>query len=389
MLCALILILPSLCANFSRVTELLDAASEIIPHMAFSVSTADKGRVYTYEHGNMTMDSVVNVASTSKWFSGATIMRQVALGHLSLDEPVCKYLDWWSCNSTSDPFGVPRANVTLRIAMSFLDGTNGLEFGSCPNKESTYEECTKGLYNNQEVWKYVPNTTFDYNEMHLQIAGTVAQKVAGRGIMELLNDSLIALKMSDSFYEGGATPDISAELSTTGNDYEKFLSSLYHITFPDLNSNLLAEMESDYSVGKEYSPEGHSTQSFVGHYGLANWLDCGHISENNMTLWPWCVKDNIRSCIGLWGYYPVLDRRRKFWTQVVVGPSMDPAQVLLTVMLGRVVKDELNIILAPEIESMSSSCQYLSEVYASSSQDNEHVLDLANRFQDILQCIEE
>jgi len=385
MLFVVLFILPSLSlgANFSQVTRLLDAASEVLPNMAFSASTADSGRVYTYERGNMTMDLGLSVASTSKWLSGATIMRQVALGKFSLDEPVCKYLDWWSCDSTNDPSGLPRANVTVRLAMSFLDGTNGLEFGSCPNRESTYEGCTKGLYNNQKVWKYVPNTTYDYNEMHLQIAGTVAEKVAGRSIVELLNDSLIELNMSDSYFEGGATPDISAGLYTTGNDYDKFLSSLYHMTFPDLNPKLLAEMESDYSVGKDYSPVGYTLQSFVGHYGLANWLDCGHISSNNMTLWPYCVKDNIRSCVGLFGYYPVLDRRRKFWNQVVLGLSMDPAAALLGVTVGRVVKDELNIILAPEIESRRSSCHHLSQI---SKSHNEKVLALASRFQNILQC---
>jgi len=379
MLFVVLFILPSLGANFSQVTKLLDAASEVLPNMAFSVSTADRGRVYTYEHGNMTMDLGISVASASKWLSGATIMRQVALGHFSLDEPVCKYLDWWSCDSTNS-----RANVTVRMAMSFLDGTNGLTSGSCPNRESTYEGCTIGLYNDQKVWKYVPNTTFDYNEMHLQIAGTVAEKVAGRSIVELLNDSLIELNMSDSYFEGGATPDISAGLHTTGNDYDKFLYSLYHMTFPDLNSKLLAEMESDYSVGKDYSPVGYTLQSFVGHYGLANWLDCGHLSSNNMTLWPYCVKDNIRSCVGLFGYYPVLDRQRKFWNQVVLGLSRDPASASLGVTVGRVVKDELNIILAPEIESRRSSCHYLSQI--SKTQDSVKVLALVNRFQNILQC---
>jgi len=346
--------------NFSRVTEILDEATELIPNLAFSASTQADGRVFTYEHGKMTMDTLVDVHSASKWIAGVTILRQVGLGKLSLEDRICKFFDWWSCDAASDPFGLSRANITLRLVMSFLDGTVGASSSVCPNHETTFEECTIGLYNQPEIWKYIPNSTFDYNPYHLQIAGTVAEKVAGKTIDLLLNDTLSFLHMKNSFYGGGKTPDISASLRTTGNDYDKFLHSLYHKTLPDINDELLSEMESDYSVNKQYSETGRMLQGFLGHYGLANWLDCGFIDYNDMNLWPWCVKQQVRSCVGALGYYPVLDRRRKFWNQVVVGQSIDPAQFVLAVVTGRIAKDELDVILAPEVPSGEQPCLSLS-----------------------------
>jgi len=383
--------------NFSTVTEILDEASEVIPNLAFSASTEADGRVFTYEKGNMTMDTVVSVESSSKWISGVTILRQVGLGKFSLDDRICKFFDWWSCDATNDPFGVPRANVTVRLAMSFLDGTAGLAASSlCPNKETTYEECTKGLYNEQKIWRYAPNSTFDYNEYHLQFAATVAEKVAGRTIDLLLNDTLIFLNMTNSFYAGGKTPDISSELRTTGNDYDKFLYALYHKTLPDLNDELLSEMESDYSVDKQYTEFGRTIQGFIGHYGLANWLDCGFIDYNNMNLWPWCVKHQVRSCIGALGYYPVLDRSRKFWNQVVVGHTEDPAQVVLAMVTGRMVKDQLDVILAPEVPRGEKPCVSLSFLLDNetgsffgvslNAEDVVRVHLLARKFQKVLGC---
>jgi len=358
---AIILCLSAYGKNFSHITKLLDEASEIIPNMAFSASTADEGRIFTYEHGDITMDKVIHVASSSKWVSATTILRQATLGKFSLDDLICKYFDWWSCNATDDPFGVARANVTVRNTMSFLDGTGGLAASSnCPNNETTFEDCTKGLYNLPKIWRYNPNTTFDYNEYHLQFAGSVAEKVAGKTIDVLLNDTLKALNMSNSYYAEGKTPDISSALHTTGDDYDKFLSAIYHQTFPDLNSDMYAEMESDYSVGKQYSPFGREIQGFIGHYGLGNWLDCGFIDYNNMTLWPWCEEQNIRSCIGAFGYYPVMDRSRKYWNQFVMEHDGDPLQVPISVVVGRVVKDELDVILAPEVSRGQNSCGHLS-----------------------------
>lgn len=383
--------------DFTRITDLLDEASEVIPNMAFSASTEDEGRVYTYEHGDITMDTVVEVASTSKWPSTATILRQAGLGKFSLDIPICKYFDWWSCNATDDPFGVPRANVTVKIAMSFMDGTAGLGTSPvCPNNETTFEECAKGLYNVKKIWQYVPNSTFDYNEYHLQFGGAVAEKVSGTTIDVLLNETLTSLNMTDSFYGGGKTPDISGRLSTTGNDYDKFLYSLYHKTLPGLTDELYAEMESDYTVGKQYTSAGKIMLGYIGHYGLGNWLDCGFIDYNNMTLWPWCVEHPVRSCIGVHGYYPAIDRTRKFWNQLVVAKSRDPAQGAMGIMLGRVVKDELDVILAPDVRHGQNSCLYLSFVLKKkmlshfgvtlNSTHSERVHLLARKLRKVLGC---
>jgi len=382
--------------NFSRVIEILDEAAELIPNLAFSASTEADGRVFTYEHGHMTMDKVVPVYSASKWISGITILRQVGLGKFSLDDRICKFFDWWSCDSTNDPFGLPRANITVRQAMSFLDGTIGAGSGLCPNHETTYEECTIGLYKEEKIWKYVPNSTFDYNEYHLQLAGTVAEKVAGKTIDLLLNDTLSFLNMTNSLYEGGKTPDISASLSTTGNDYDKFLHSLYHKTLPDINDELLSEMESDYTVDKQYSESGRTIQGWLGHYGLANWLDCSFIDYNDMNLWPWCEEHQVRSCVGALGYYPVLDRSRKFWNQVVVGKSLDPAQFILATVTGKMAKEELDVILAPEVPRGENPCVSLSFLLENDTgiffgtslraDDVERVHLLARKFQRVLGC---
>jgi len=125
---------------------------------------------------------------------------------------------------------------------------------------------------------------------------------------------------------------------------------------------IYAAMENDYDVGKNLTEAAKIMQGFIGHYGLGNWYDCGFIDYNNMALWPWCVEHPVRSCIGVHGYYPAIDRTRKFWNQLVLAKSRDPAQAAVGIILGRVVKDELDLILAPHIRRGQNSCIYLSFV---------------------------
>lgn len=118
-----------------KIVDDLIAGFIFIPNMAVSVSTPPNVRRYHVEKGHTTMQTVMPVASASKWFSGVTILKYaVEQANADLDAPLHTYIPWWT-NDPSDR----RYNVTLRNALSFIDGYCGYEGALeelCPNTNS-------------------------------------------------------------------------------------------------------------------------------------------------------------------------------------------------------------------------------------------------------------
>eukprot|EP00971_Amphidinium_carterae_P031053 611159-Amphidinium_carterae.1 len=90
---------------------------EFTQNYAIAVGTP-AGRVFLYEGGNFTMETLIPTGSTSKWPSAMMFAGLVSDGTVkSLDDPVHKYVPWW----TKDPKDM-RSTVTFRMLLDFTSG---------------------------------------------------------------------------------------------------------------------------------------------------------------------------------------------------------------------------------------------------------------------------
>jgi len=256
------------------------------------------------------------MASSSKMPSALAILGAVKDGYVDLDEPVSTYLHYW----TKDPSD-RRSRVTLRHLLSFTSGFYANELGgsvNCMGRSSfEYADCVKRIYHNAP-FAFEPGSTFDYNSFHLQVAGGVVIAATGLSMDEFLHKYLInRLNLQQTSYFNKTNPMLAAGLNITGNDYEKILYS--YLTYDIIDKPLAAQFETDYTDPKNGVEPSNSTSflaDYIGHYGFAHWIECWN--NGNDTLTPACKAQHVHSDPGLFGYYPLVDRRYGYYMQIVL-----------------------------------------------------------------------
>jgi len=110
--------------------------------------------------------------------------------------------------------------------------------------------------------------------------------------------------------------ELAGSLNTNGDDYDKFLKALFEKTI--LRKDIVDDMEGDYPPECEGPTlEAEVLAIGLGHYGLANWLDCPFSDPAKLFFPKKCKTQNIRSSMGWYGYYPIIDRERGYWMQII------------------------------------------------------------------------
>lgn len=162
------------------------------------VGNATHPKLFEYNHGNMTLDTPVLTASTSKWPMAMMIVGLVDDGTIkSLDDYAHSYVPWWSTDVANDA----KATITLRQLLSFTSGfgsgSPGQENGTdtCMDNSTlypgaTYDSCARMIYDNTTL-SGTPGSTFSYNSVHLQLAGAIATHASGLTIQEVITKYLI------------------------------------------------------------------------------------------------------------------------------------------------------------------------------------------------------
>jgi hypothetical protein len=104
-------------------------------------------------------------------------------------------------------------------------------------------------------------------------------------------------------------PDLSTCLYTTAEDYATFLSAIsnHKVYTPEL----IAESEKDYTPAPVYPP---GMYTLYGHYAFGHFLECfdswvGWTAE--------CEEARVHVDPGAFGFYPWMDRKNRYWAQIV------------------------------------------------------------------------
>src|SRR5262249_18551573 len=125
------------------------------------VGRSDGAIVHRRFFGNFTPDTIVPVASVTKWWTAATLESLAEKGWIELDQPIATYLA-----------DVPPDKSRLTIRQT-LAHTSGLpKAGSAPYKAcATLEQAARFLL--QLPLIAPPGTTFQYNGSAMQVAGHI------------------------------------------------------------------------------------------------------------------------------------------------------------------------------------------------------------------------
>ncbi|CAE8602771.1 unnamed protein product [Polarella glacialis] len=285
-----------------------------VSDMAFSAGDATK-RHFTFQKGQTNMSSQMLMASSSKFPAAMAIVASVGDGHLTLDTLAHEVFPWWN-REPSDR----RSRVTLRSLLSFTSGFYSPDAGGlvpCLGANaSSYspEACAREIYE-QAPFEFEPSSTWSYNSFHLQVAGAMAATAAGISVQDLLHKYLIEpLSLSATSWSGGLNPGLAGNMVTTGDDYDKILRA--YLGYKIVSKQLADEMERDYLRPPVQIANSSATLvKLLGHYSMCNYFECIFPKLSDFS--PRCEKANIHVDAGLFGYYPVVDRARGTYMQVV------------------------------------------------------------------------
>ncbi len=262
--------------------------------------------------GELDANTVVPVASASKWVSSAVLMRLIEQGALTLETPLNSYIPELAGHW---------ASTTLRQLLSHSSGTregHAIENPpSMPYREQ-FERLTQKPVNN------VPGVEFTYGGISMQIAGYLAEQVSNKPWSQLF-DELVArpsgMKQSaygHPFWHKSGTvinsPNIAGGLYTSAQDYFNFLTALSpEVTGPRLlTENSIGQMESDQTstLAQNFRTPIVPNDWF---YGLGLWCESPHAER--------CTHVNSA---GAFGTFPWIDRASgTYGVMVTLGPMRE------------------------------------------------------------------
>ena len=270
--------------------------------------------IHQADFGELDADSVIPIASASKWLTSATFMTLVDEGKVSLDESVAAYLPEFK--------GAKKA-VTIR---QLLSHTHGLPYASCigdPN--ATTASCTTAIANGPDPTTK-PGKVFSYGGVGYEVAGRIIEVVTGQSFEDAF-ETRIARPLSMSHtrfddYQGQRVrhPQPAASAVSTVDDYAKFLAMLAADgTSPSariLSENSVAEIERDQVRGIDTHRDAAVQITKIPTYGLGVWRDVTNRDDDIQVV----------SGSGAYGFYPWIDRRHDDYGIVGVADIMNGAE---------------------------------------------------------------
>lgn len=258
--------------------------------------------LYEVSVGDIDPDAPLPVASASKWVAAALVLTLVDEGLLALDQPVGALLP--EIAGEAGP-------ITLRQLLSFTSGHGSIRSMAdlLQPPDITLAESARRIA--ARPLEDEPGTVFKYGSGALQIAGALAERVAGKSWATLFEERLARpLRMKESRWihpfdpaDGQRTsnPNLQAGLVTTARDYARFLTMLSGNGMFEgrriLSGDAVKALRTPTTVGLDmsYVPPGAAGTQL--HYALGNW--CERIDRASL-----CA---MSSSPGALGTYPWID----------------------------------------------------------------------------------
>ena len=269
-LCGPALAQPKAAYDFDAVTRYMEAGypSLGLPGAGLLVAK-DSKVVYERYFGTYGPDTVVPIASSSKWLSGAVVMSLVDEGKLDLDAKVSKYLP---------QFTGQRGEMTLRQMFSHSSGL--VDFPGPWDYRITMAEYADRVAR-EGVMAAAPGTSVRYASASMQVVGAIAEKVTGKSWNQLFKERIgDPCEMPNTTF--AATPENRNPLLAGGarsslRDYGHFMQMIAAKGVYNgkrvLSEKAVREMQTDQTRTLPLVRASNDRMGRASHYGIGHWLD--------------------------------------------------------------------------------------------------------------------
>ena len=257
---------------------------------------ADDGTVlHEYSTGAVTPSTALDLASSTKWLTAATLMTFVDRGAIALDDDIARWLPEFA---GSDP--------PIRVRQ-LLDHTSGVHDNPCQNGGVSLSACVTTLASSPR--EFAAGSAFSYGNSPYLVVGRLVEVLGGADFASVVRDRLTGpLGMTDTTWPGApSAPNPAFGARSTADDYGKFLAMLLHdgtaggtrvlssAAVREITRNQVGAYDTthDYSVGITQIPR----------YGLGCWIDVQ--ADDGAT--------KVVSGNGGKGFYPWVDFTTRTW----------------------------------------------------------------------------
>ena len=249
-------------------------------------------------YGDLGGETVIPIASASKWLTSATLMTLVDEGRLSLDDPVAAVLPG---------FGGDKKQVKVRHLLSH---TSGLAYTTCVGDTTwTTEDCVAAIAAGPGP-SAKPGTEFVYTSVGYEVAARIIEVLTGQSFEDAFETRIARpLGMAHTRFDTYAGQRIrhpipAASGTSSVDDYARFVAMMANDGVAAdgqriLSADSVAAIEADQVKGIDTRGDGAVQTTGIPTYGLGIWRD---------VVGP---DDEIRvlSGSGAYGFYPWIDRR--------------------------------------------------------------------------------
>ncbi len=307
--------------------ELRAALDKLVKHheldgVAFMIGRNEKV-IFEGYGGSYKSDTLINMASASKWPGGAAVAAAVAEGKLDPRAPL---------SSWKTPLaGTPRGNLTLTQLMSFTAGATSVAEGTpdiALDPRMDMSQAADKLLELKLVTK--PGTELAYGGWTQQIGAAWAVATTGEPFTKLWQRTVGGpARMTQSHFGHPRkvrdapdlpNPNLQAGLWTTPRDFSRFLMMMAtggkvkgKQVYP---AEAIKLIERDYARGLPHRWQGQGAEGGIS-YGFALWVEKAN-EDRTAT---------VVSCGGAWGTMPWINREKVLWGLFFVfdrGPRLRP-----------------------------------------------------------------
>lgn len=256
--------------DFAPVTAYMDAGYRSLGLPGAALLVAKDGKVvYERFFGTYTADTVVPIASSSKWLSGAVVMSLVDEGRLDLDAKVSKYLP---------QFTGQRGEMTVRQMFSHSSGL--VDFPGAWDYQITMAEYADRVAR-EGVMAAAPGTSVRYASASMQVVGAIAEKVTGKPWNQLFKERIAdpCDMPATTFVVNPANrnPLLAGGARSSLRDYAHFLEMLANKGVYKgrrvLSEAAVREMQKDQTGALPLVRASNDRMGRASHYGIGQWLD--------------------------------------------------------------------------------------------------------------------
>lgn len=204
-------------------------ADEDFPGVVASVESGDRSFSWTGASGNLTAGSTFFIASTTKIFITALVLKLEQDGKLSLNDPVGKYLPSDILNGLHRMNGAEYSGyITIRHLLSHTSGIPDYFEGIRPDGTSLIEDLKQGrdrswTFEDAVSWSKQQEPEFKpgeegkalYSDTNFQLLGKIIESREHKPVAEVI-DSLILMPLemrnTRMYTKNSPTPDVGLNL---------------------------------------------------------------------------------------------------------------------------------------------------------------------------------